>query len=100
MCHHTNTSGRFGSFIDSQVDCSIPQVRRRLATIVLIMLNIIPVTFGFVLIRAMNPIKGGLLAVAQIAGGITASGIAEAILPGKLQVGTSLGGYYSHFFFL
>lgn len=34
--------------------------------------------------------KGGLLAISQLLGGIAASGLVQALLPGELAVGTAL----------
>lgn len=48
------------------------------------------ITMGFVVIGAMSPLKGGLLSVSQLLGGIAASGLVEALLPGQLAVGTAL----------
>lgn len=45
---------------------------------------------GFVVIGAMSPLKGALLASSQLLGGIAASGLVAALLPGKLSVGTGL----------
>ncbi|KAH7304463.1 aquaporin-like protein, partial [Stachybotrys elegans] len=50
------------------------------------------VTFGLVLVRAMPPIRGALLVVVQLVGGIVAAALVSALLPGPLTVGTSLGG--------
>lgn len=50
------------------------------------------VTMGVVLLGAMPPLKGAMLAVAQLLGGIVAAGIVEAVLPGPLSVNTGLGG--------
>lgn len=49
-------------------------------------------TLGFVLIGAMPPMKAALLAISQIIGGIAASGVVSAILPGDLLLDTTLGG--------
>lgn len=38
----------------------------------------------------MSPLKGGLLATSQLLGGIAASGLVAALLPGGLAVGTAL----------
>ena len=50
------------------------------------------VTLGVVLLGAMPPLKGVILVVAQLVGGIAAAGLAQAMLPGDLAVNTSLGG--------
>lgn len=50
------------------------------------------VTLGVVLLGAMPPLKGVLLAVAQLLGGIFAAGLVEILLPGNLSVNTGLGG--------
>lgn len=48
------------------------------------------ITLGCVVIGAMSPMKGGLLAVSQLLGGIAASGMVQALVPGELAVGTGL----------
>jgi len=48
------------------------------------------ITLGFVIIGAMSPLKRGLLAASQLLGGIAASGLVDALLPGGLAVGTAL----------
>ena len=50
------------------------------------------VTLGMVLIRNMQPLRGALLVVAQILGGMVAAAIASALLPGPLTAATNLGG--------
>ena len=40
----------------------------------------------------MPPLRGALLVVVQLLGGIVAAAIASALLPGPLTVRTSLGG--------
>jgi aquaporin rerated protein, other eukaryote len=45
-----------------------------------------------ILIRSMPPIRGALLIVAQILGGMVAAAIASALLPGTLNATTNLGG--------
>ena len=50
------------------------------------------VTLGLVLIRTMPPLRGALLIVVQLLGGIVAAAIASALFPGPLVVRTSLGG--------
>jgi len=48
------------------------------------------VTLGVVLLGAMPPLKGALLVVAQLVGGIFAAGLAEILLPGDLKVNTTI----------
>lgn len=48
------------------------------------------ITLGFVVIGAMSPLKGALLAISQLLGGIAASGLVAGLLPGGLAVGTAL----------
>lgn len=50
------------------------------------------VTFGFVILGLASPLKGALMAFSQILGGIVATGFAEVLFPGKLEVNTTLGG--------
>ncbi|KFA79675.1 hypothetical protein S40288_09071, partial [Stachybotrys chartarum IBT 40288] len=50
------------------------------------------VTFGLVLVRAMPPLQGALLVVAQVVGGIAAAALVSSLLPGPLTVDTTLGG--------
>lgn len=50
------------------------------------------VTLGVVLLGAMPPLKGAILVVAQLLGGIVAAALVEAMLPGDLAVNTGLGG--------
>ncbi|CAD6565240.1 MAG: hypothetical protein ASARMPRED_006521 [Alectoria sarmentosa] len=49
------------------------------------------VTFGMCLVGAMPWVRGGLIFLSQIIGGITAAGIVEVLFPGQLNVRTSLG---------
>lgn len=53
------------------------------------------ITLGCVVIGAMSPMKGGLLAVSQLLGGIAASGMVQALVPGELAVGTGLARRFS-----
>jgi aquaporin related protein len=48
-------------------------------------------TLAFVLLRVMTPAKGALLALSQILAGIAAAAVAEALIPGPLEVQTELG---------
>jgi aquaporin related protein len=50
------------------------------------------VTFGMCLIGALPWLRGVLLFVTQILGGITAAALVSAMFPGPLTVQTSLGG--------
>ena len=50
------------------------------------------VTFGMVIVGAVPPIRGALVVVSQIIGGIAAAGIVSVMYPGQLNVRTSLGG--------
>ena len=50
------------------------------------------VSLGMVLVGALTPIRGILLTVSQILGGITGAAIIQAITPGTLNVRTTLGG--------
>lgn len=50
------------------------------------------VTFGMCLIGALPWVRGGLLFIAQILGGLAASGLVQCMFPGPLNVQTSLGG--------
>jgi glycerol uptake facilitator-like aquaporin len=54
------------------------------------------VTLGFVILGLMPPVKGVVLVLAQLVGGIAASGLAAALFPGKLQVLNSLSSKYCH----
>lgn len=49
------------------------------------------VTLGLYLIGAVSPIRAGLCFVSQIIAGICSAGIVSAILPGPLNVATTLG---------
>ncbi|KAJ9108067.1 hypothetical protein QFC20_003636 [Naganishia adeliensis] len=50
------------------------------------------VSWGMVLVGALTPLRGALLTVSQILGGITGAAIVDAITPGTLNVRTTLGG--------
>lgn len=50
------------------------------------------VTFGMCLIGALPWVRGALLFVAQICGGLAASAVVSCMFPGPLKVQTSLGG--------
>ena len=49
------------------------------------------VTFGMCLVGALPWIRGGLIFISQIIGGIAAAGIVSVLYPGPLNVRTSLG---------
>ncbi|RDL33185.1 putative aquaporin [Venustampulla echinocandica] len=49
------------------------------------------VTMAFVLAGLMHPIRGAVLFVAQLLGGIVAAAIIDALIPGPLNVANSLG---------
>lgn len=49
------------------------------------------VTMGMMLIGAVDYVRGPLVIVSQILGGIAAAGVVKAITPGPLAVSTSLG---------
>ncbi|KAG0643829.1 aquaporin-like protein [Tuber brumale] len=48
------------------------------------------ITFGCILVGGVPPLKGVLMGIAQLVGGIAASGLVEGLTPGKLAVGTGL----------
>jgi len=50
------------------------------------------VSLGMVLVGALTPLRGALLTVSQILGGITGAAIIQALTPGTLNVRTTLGG--------
>ncbi|KAK6436816.1 Aquaporin-1 [Oleoguttula sp. CCFEE 5521] len=50
------------------------------------------VTFGMCLIGALPWVRGGLLFIAQMLGGLVASALVACMFPGELNVRTSLGG--------
>ncbi|AAW42227.1 water channel, putative [Cryptococcus deneoformans JEC21] len=50
------------------------------------------VSLGMVLAGCLPPMKGALLTVAQVLGGITGAAIINVLLPGELNAGTTLGG--------
>ena len=49
------------------------------------------VTFGMCLVGALPWVRGGLIFISQIIGGIAAAGIVSVLYPGPLNVRTSLG---------
>ena len=49
------------------------------------------VTFGMCLVGAMPWVRGALIFISQIVGGIAAAGVIDALYPGPLNVRTSLG---------
>ncbi|KAK8066123.1 hypothetical protein PG997_012870 [Apiospora hydei] len=50
------------------------------------------VTLGMMLVGALNYIRGSLIIISQILGGIAASGVIYGLLPGPLNIRTELGG--------
>ncbi|WVQ85388.1 hypothetical protein IAT38_007553 [Cryptococcus sp. DSM 104549] len=50
------------------------------------------VSLGMTLAGAITPLRGVLLSIAQILGGMTGAAIIDALVPGKLNAGTALGG--------
>jgi MIP family channel proteins len=50
------------------------------------------VTFGMCLIGALPWVRGGLLFITQILGGLAASALVSCMFPGELNVRTTLGG--------
>ncbi|KAK8003194.1 hypothetical protein PG989_002913 [Apiospora arundinis] len=50
------------------------------------------VTLGMMLVGALNYVRGFLIIISQIAGGIAASAVIYGLLPGPLNIRTSLGG--------
>lgn len=50
------------------------------------------VSLGLVVVGVLPPLRGALLTLSQVLGGITAAAIIHAILPGTLNVRTTLGG--------
>lgn len=50
------------------------------------------VTWGMMLVGATGYVRGALITVAQILGGISAAAVISALLPGPLAVRTSLSG--------
>lgn len=50
------------------------------------------ITLGCVLVGKVPPLKGVLMGIAQLIGGIAAAGLVEGLTPGKLAVGTGLAG--------
>ena len=49
------------------------------------------VTFGMVIVGAVPPLRGALIVISQLVGGIAAAGIVLVMYPGQLNVRTSLG---------
>ena len=54
--------------------------------------HLFQVTLGLYLIGAVNPLRAILCFIAQMLAGMAAAGVVSAILPGPLNVSTSLGG--------
>ena len=50
------------------------------------------VSLGLVVVGVLPPLRGALLSVSQILGGITSAAIVQALLPGSLNIRTTLGG--------
>jgi aquaporin rerated protein, other eukaryote len=50
------------------------------------------ISLALVVARVITPLRGGLLFIAQILGGIAAAGIIDGLMPGTLGVGTRLSG--------
>jgi aquaporin rerated protein, other eukaryote len=50
------------------------------------------ISLALVLARVIPPLRGALLFIAQIAGGIAGAAIIKGLMPGQLDVGTRLGG--------
>lgn len=50
------------------------------------------VSLGMMVVGAVPYLRGGLIIIAQILGGIAAAGIVSCLLPGPLNVRTTLGG--------
>ncbi|KAK7966948.1 uncharacterized protein PG986_001225 [Apiospora aurea] len=50
------------------------------------------VTLGMMLVGALNYVRGSLIIISQILGGIAASGAIYGVLPGPLNIRTNLGG--------
>ncbi|KAK7935374.1 aquaporin [Apiospora marii] len=50
------------------------------------------VTLGMMLVGALDYLRGGLIIVSQILGGIAASAVIYGLLPGPLNIRTTLGG--------
>ena len=48
------------------------------------------ITLGCVLVGGVPPLKGALMGIAQLIGGIAAAGLVEGLTPGTLAVGTGL----------
>ncbi|RSH84160.1 uncharacterized protein EHS24_005665 [Apiotrichum porosum] len=50
------------------------------------------VTFAFVLIGGITPVRGALLFITQLAGGLAGAALADGLTPGPLYAATTLGG--------
>lgn len=50
------------------------------------------VTLGMMVVGAVPYIRGGLIIISQLLGGIASAAVVSAMLPGPLNVRTSLGG--------
>jgi aquaporin rerated protein, other eukaryote len=50
------------------------------------------ISLALVLARVITPLRCVLLIVSQFLGGITAAALIDGLMPGPLNVGTSLGG--------
>lgn len=50
------------------------------------------VTFAFVLVRAITPLRGVLLFITQLLGGLAGAALADVLTPGPLLAETTLGG--------
>lgn len=50
------------------------------------------VSLGMVLIGSITPVRGAIITVAQLLGGIAASAVVVGVTPGPLAVRTTLGG--------
>jgi aquaporin rerated protein, other eukaryote len=50
------------------------------------------ITLALALAKVITPLRGVLLVISQILGGITAAALVEALTPGTLSVSTRLGG--------
>lgn len=50
------------------------------------------VSFAFVLVGGISPLRGVLLSISQIAGGLAGAALADGLTPGPLHATTTLGG--------
>ena len=50
------------------------------------------ISLALVVARVISPLRGGLLFIAQLVGGIAAAAIIDGLMPGQLNVGTRLSG--------